>query len=473
MYQNFAESQKISTFAPDMQKILLFILTIVSTFALHGQTHSSADKLFQEGDYIAAQEAYGALLKSYPKEPLYLYRYARCAQEQGDFNTALQYFEKAGDRYMLKYFYIGEIYMNMWHTEDAIEAYNTYLQSLKEPNEREPYILQQIAKAEKTQRYMRRVERIQVIDSIQVSLDSLLYSHRRKIKLSNDVGKLSVDSLGHIVYTNQREDRRIWSTPVDSNLILVSNHRLLEDWTTPDTLSNTINFTQYQCAPFVLSDGVTLYFAAKDSNGLGGLDIYVSRYNTSTETYTTPENIGMPYNSPANEYLFVLDETNHVGYLATDRFAAAGKVHIYRFIIPEQKQYWKNISADSLAAYAQLQCFEDGILENDSAAPIVYCQSDSMPEFFFVINDSTIYHSINDFHNPKAKEKFNEWQLVKTQLAKEQQEIVQLRLEYATASEVRQKELTPVILQLENNQSQLSKRCQNLLLEIRVAEIND
>ena len=76
-----------------MKKILLFIVCITSSIVLFGQTHSSADKLFQEGEYGAAQEAYGALLKRYPTEALYLYRYARCAQELGDDTTAIQYFE--------------------------------------------------------------------------------------------------------------------------------------------------------------------------------------------------------------------------------------------------------------------------------------------------------------------------------------------------------------------------------------------
>lgn len=170
-----------------MRKILLFILfmTCIPAFA---QTHSSADKAFQAGNYEEAQQAYAALLKSYPREALYLYRYARCAQELGDLNTAITYFGKAGDRYMLKYFYLGDIYMQLWQPEKAIEAYNTYLKSQKQPNEREGYIQQQIATAEKLQRYMRRVERIQVLDSVQVSLDSLLYA----CPLSSEAGSLEI-----------------------------------------------------------------------------------------------------------------------------------------------------------------------------------------------------------------------------------------------------------------------------------------
>ena len=454
-----------------MRKICSLILFLTCALFVMGQTSASADKLFQACDYVAAHEQYGKLLKSSPNNSLYQYRYARCAHELGDFATALKYFDKVGDRYMLKYFYLGEIYLQLWNPDAAIDSYNKYLASLTEANERESYITERIAYAEKLQRYLRRVEKIQVLDSVQVPLDSILYSRGRRIRLSKEEGYLSKDSLGQIVYTNQRGDRRIWATPVDSSLILVSNHRLLDEWSTPDTLPSTINFTEQQSAPFLLSDGVTLYFAAKDSNGFGGLDIYVSRYNTATETYTTPENIGLPFNSPANEYLFVLDKTDGVGYLVTDRFAEEGMVHIYTFLVPESKQYWKDLPVDSLAAYAQLQYFEQGIYEDDPAVTLIDLSIDTMPEFSIVINDSTIYHSINDFCNPKAREKFIEWQVVEKQLKDEQEQIANLRLEYATADESRQKELTPIILQLENNRGQLVKRSQNLLLEIRALEI--
>mgnify|MGYP003289583049 CR=1 FL=1 len=332
---------KNSNFAGDMRKIIFFIVCIFGAATALGQTHSSADKLFQSGDYAGASQAYAALLKSYPTNALYLYRYARCAQEMGNDTTAIQYFDKAGDRYKLKYFYLGKSYLRLWRAEEAIEAYNTYLNTLKEPNEREAYILKRIAEAEKLQRYLRRVEKLQVIDSIEVALDSML----QVCTLSAEAGTLTWDSVGSTIYTNQRGDRQIKTTLADSTRILTTTHRLLDEWTQPDTLPHNINFTQDQRSPYILNDGVTLYFAANDSNGLGGLDIYVSRYNMATENFTTPENLGMPYNSPANEYLFVLDEMHQIGYLATDRFATEGRVHVYSFAISEQKEYWRNIAS--------------------------------------------------------------------------------------------------------------------------------
>ena len=451
-----------------MRKFYSLILFLACALLAVAQTHASADKLFQAGDYATAQEQYGKLLKSYPREALYLYRYARCAQELGDLATAIQYFDKAGDRYMLKYFYLGEIYLQQWHADAAIEAYNKYLSSLTEPNEREPYIAKQMAHAEKIQRYLRRVERVAVIDSVLVPLHQMLL----QCSLSPEAGRLQYDSLGGIEFTNQRGDHRLWSQLVDSNQLLLSSHRLLDTWTTSDTLPTTINFTTSQISPYLLNDGVTLYFAAQDTNGLGGLDIYISRYNTATELYTSPENLGFPYNSPANEYMYIVDENQGVGYLATDRFAPQGYVHIYSLAIPEQKQYCRGMAPDSLAAYAQLRAFYKAErLDYAPSEPSGLSEpSVSHDAIYFVINDSVIYTSVDDFLSQEAKHLFIEWEQLQEQLTKEQDQLELLRMQYMQAEEPTQGTLAPQILKLERDLEQLQERFLALPREIRQKE---
>ena len=469
-YFFFIYQKKVVPLHQIMQKIITLILFGLCTLLSFAQTHASADKLFQEGDYTAAQEQYGKLLKSYPREALYLYRYARCAQELGDFPTAIQYFDKAGDRYMLKYFYLGDIYLQLWHTEQAIEAYNTYLTSLKEPNEREAYIARQIARAEKLQRYLRRVERVAIIDSVLVPLNSQLLTLNSQ--LSPEAGQLQYDSIAGLKYTNQRGDNRLWSEHLDSAHIILASHRLLDTWTTPDTLPEIINFTPYQISPYLLNDGVTLYFAAQDTNGLGGLDLYVSRYNTATELYTSPENLGFPYNSPANEYMYIVDENQGVGYLATDRFAPQGYVHIYSLAIPEQKQYCRGMAPDSLAAYAQLRAFYKAErLDYAPSEPSELSEpSVSHDAISFVINDSVIYTSVDDFRSPEAKTLFIDWEKLLLQADTEMELLSSLRQQYMEADEQTQTTLAPQILRLENTSSQLQERCRSLVQEIRHLE---
>ena len=110
-----------------MRKIIFLTIFIAFVTILFGQTPSSADALFKAGNYEAAQTAYNALIKSHPGNALYMYRYARCAQELGNDSIAVHFFERSGDRYKLKHLYVGDSYLRLWKIDKAIDAYNTYL----------------------------------------------------------------------------------------------------------------------------------------------------------------------------------------------------------------------------------------------------------------------------------------------------------------------------------------------------------
>lgn len=81
--------------------------------------------------------------------------------------------------------------------------------------------------------------------------------------------------------------------------------------------------------PFVMADGVTVYFSAVSDEGIGGYDIYVTRFNASDNSFFNPENVGMPFNSEANDFFYIVDEFDNIGWFATDRRQPEGKVYLY------------------------------------------------------------------------------------------------------------------------------------------------
>lgn len=103
----------------------------------------------------------------------------------------------------------------------------------------------------------------------------------------------------------------------------------------------------------MLSDGVTVYFASDNESGLGGYDIYITQYNTNTNMYLPPENIGMPYNSPANDYLLVIDDIKGIGYFASDRYMTDGNVCVYTFIPNDEKQILRDTTEEYIRHFAQ------------------------------------------------------------------------------------------------------------------------
>ncbi len=335
------------------QRILWIVVAWLVGLPLAAQSSSEAERLFNAGEYERAEAIYARLEAKSPTNTLYIYRHARCFYEMGRMQEAVELFRRAGSRYALTHFFMGEACMQLWHFEEAEAAYQRYLHTLSAPNERVPHVLAQMNKAAKLQRYMKRVTEVCIVDSTEVLRTDLLSAYH----LSAEAGSLTRGDNGTITYTSQRGDRRFTVLTRDTGRVLAYAERLMDTWNEATPLPEMVNRTQEQNYPFSLADGVTLYYAMQDSLGLGGWDIYVSRFNTATNTWTKPENIGFPFNSEANDYLYTEDEKNGVGYFATDRFSDSLHVRVYTFLLPEQKQVLRNLEQDTLVRYARLEAY--------------------------------------------------------------------------------------------------------------------
>ncbi len=99
-------------------------------------------------------------------------------------------------------------------------------------------------------------------------------------------------------------------------------------WGTPKNLGNKINTTGNEMFPYVANNG-TLYFSSNGLPGMGGLDLFYAKGNK--DTWTTPENMKYPFNSPKDDFTiyFTGDET---GFLASNREGGKGEDDIYSFI---------------------------------------------------------------------------------------------------------------------------------------------
>ena len=101
--------------------------------------------------------------------------------------------------------------------------------------------------------------------------------------------------------------------------------------------------------PFLLPDGITLYYASDGESSIGGYDIYMARRNADNG-FLEPVNLGMPYNSPFNDYMMAIDEYTGVGWFASDRNRIPGKVTVYVFVPSEMRV---NVDADDPALRAR------------------------------------------------------------------------------------------------------------------------
>ena len=394
------------------RKLFILLLLLMACSASYGQSAKQADDLFNAHAYAEARTIYESLLRKQPTNQLYLYRAARCAQESGDLAAAETLFIKAGTKYPLRNFCLGEIYYAQWRMAEAIAAYEAFLPSIDESHERYPIVQQRIASAQVIARYLKHVSRVEVLNVQRVPQSDLLSVYR----ISEQSGVLALDSLGSS-FTTQRGDRRYYSVRVNEaqdslsreRIMLVSCQRLLEHWESPDTLRATVNNGNRNCYPFVLTDGATLYFASDREGGLGGLDIYMTRYNAALGEWLPAENIGLPYNSPADDYLFVADEPNNYAYFATNRHCPdTDSAEVYQIVLGE-RNFLRGLPADELVALARLDSLiTSAPIEQTTAvaqviAPATNSHHNTADSIFFVLNDHEAYTHLSDFRNDSAR----------------------------------------------------------------------
>jgi len=100
-------------------------------------------------------------------------------------------------------------------------------------------------------------------------------------------------------------------------------------WGPPLNLGPEVNTEGHEIFPFVAADG-RLYFASDGHIGLGGLDIFYTK-EISPGVYATPENLGYPINTFADDFSIVFNEEGTCGFFASDRAGGAGGDDLYSF----------------------------------------------------------------------------------------------------------------------------------------------
>ena len=253
-------------------------------------------------------------------------------------------------------------------------------------------------------------------------------------------------------------------------------------WTNPTILPDNINEVGSSCAyPFVMPDGITIYYASDGDLSLGGYDIFVTRHDTEDDTYFTPENIGMPFNSPYNDYMYAIDEFNNLGWFASDRYQPEGKVCIYVFIPNDTKSVYsfENTDKEKLAKLAKIHAIKDSWsnptqvqdaqkrLANINDEP-----SNVTPkhDFEFVINDNYTYYQLTDFSSPQARNAYNRYRQMEIAHQETTSRLEQLRGQYATGDAAAKNRLRDNILQEELKEKELYEQMIQAAKEVRQLE---
>ena len=235
--------------------------------------------------------------------------------------------------------------------------------------------------------------------------------------------------------------------------------------------------------PFVMSDGVTLFFAAKGENSIGGYDIFTTLFDSESGTFYQPENYGLPFNSEANDYFLAINEIDNIGWLVSDRGQEAGKVCIYTFVPTNPRVGFEsdNMTANQIEPYARITRIADTWKFGNRKEALQRIENmlarentESDPDrIYFVVNDEVTYYNINEFKSKKNRQQFLVLNGMKASKDKKVKDLEALREQYRTANASKQAELREYLLRTEREMEELYASIHDMEKTIRNEEIRN
>ena len=411
--------------------------------------------------------------------------------ETGEKDKAIPYLEKAAAKKIFKaYRALGEYYLEREDYQPAISNLEAFVKGISSDKELHDAALEDsLTHATDSLkvlfRMLRNTSRVCFIDSFRVSKNELFSTYI----IGESTGSFypssaffEDDSEGE-VFLPETGQNILYSRMTPQGVFrFYTKFKSFDRWTdeTPVSGLETDGDLRY---PFLQNDGVTIYYAASGSESMGGLDIFVSRYNTATGKYLKPENIGMPFNSEANDYLYVIDEDNNLGWFATDRRQPKDTVCVYVFIPNERNQKFNYEDGDTLAIHRAARLTSIAETQSDLLAVrsarqrltllrYELAEKSEQGSFTYIIDDFTTYHNLDDFKCPDAAKLYQRWTELKHQYEADLAKLNKQRDDYADASRQEKERMTSQLLEFEDKVLKTEQQVIKMENDIRTTEIN-
>ena len=291
-----------------------------------------------------------------------------------------------------------------------------------------------------------RVQKIVVVDSISIPSGRFYEAY----KLSSSAGKIAPYSLlsndrngnNETAYVNEGGDYLFYAQENSDGELRIHEKILLLDhtWEEKESLEGDFEKSGDYAFPFMSSDGQTLYFANNGEESMGGYDIFVAQRDALTGEYRQPLNLGMPFNSPYNDFMFAIDEETGLGWWATDRNAFEGRVNVYVYLLEDIRKNYPD-DTENLSELAKLASFKDTWTDDKNQLispmmPTINTHSEGNREttkdFELSLGNGKTYIKYTDFKNRKAADLMKQYITKRTELERKEKDLSQLRQQYKT-----------------------------------------
>lgn len=376
----------------------------------------------------------------------------------------------------------AETLIRTYRFDEAISSLQHQIATAKRQKKTTIQLEQALSRARLGAIMLSATEKVRIIDSLVVDRGSIPIPQLRK-----GLGKLQAAQtlaaalglagkrVGEAAYINDWGDRAYFAlADTTENLRLYVANRFGQKWGQPSPLPGFTLQERNEDFPFMDPDGVTLYFAADGAESLGGYDLFQTRYDADAKAFLKPQNLGMPFNSPANDFLMVIDRANNMGWFVSDRYQPVDKLCIYSFIPNDNREvYDASTPKNTLRQLAMLMPLQLSQISPEERRQLAtdYAKSkqDGKSEDksnVFIINDNTVYHSLDEFRHPEARKAAKEWWDASQRLQAVGEQLDELRRVYA-----KQKTGGEEILRLEQEQTALQAKASAAAVRMRALEL--
>ena len=279
--------------------LLLTALLALLPVRAAAQTLAQAQTLFKEGRYAEAKPVFEKYVARVPANGNYNLWYGACCLRTGEAEKAVRHLEVAvKKRIPSGQLWLGQAYDATYRYEDAISTLEDYAAELKR-RRRSTGVADSLLTLCRTHlRMLKGVERVCVVDSFTVDKARFLEAYR----LSPQTGRLcpydgyypTSGRTGTTVHENELGNKTYYSEANDKGVQQLRTRNLLAgEWSAGMPLEGDFPDSTDTAYPFLMPDGVTLYYASRGAESLGGYDIFVTRYNTNTDAYLRPGQPGL------------------------------------------------------------------------------------------------------------------------------------------------------------------------------------
>ncbi len=123
----------------------------------------------------------------------------------------------------------------------------------------------------------------------------------------------------------------VFSAPDESGSWNIMQSKKINDtlWSAPQILNENVTTAGNEILPHLSPDNKTLYFSSDGHYGMGGYDLYASTWDEELGDWGVAQNLGFPYSSTSNDFLFYNTPDGLFSVFASARETSRNELTIY------------------------------------------------------------------------------------------------------------------------------------------------